>query len=199
MALTRWWWIRHAPVVGNNGCLYGQTDMSCDCSNRPAFEALARKLPKDAVWLTTPLKRTVMTADAIRAAGLDGPEPVVEPLLIEQNFGEWQGKKYSEVVRHRMWIAAAEHTPPGGENFVEVMARVRRAVERLTLVHAGRDIVAVAHGGTIKAALGLALELPPELALAFSVDNLSLSIMERFSEAGSSHDWRIVTVNQPPH
>ena len=197
--MTRWWWVRHAPVIGNDGCLYGQTDMSCDCGDRDAFAGLARKLPKDAVWITSPLKRTIMTADAIRDAGLGGPPAIVEPLLMEQNFGDWQGKKYSDVVRHRMWIAAAAHTPPGGENFIAVMARVRRAIEHFNLVYAGRDLIAVVHGGTIKAALGLALELEPELALAFSVDNLSLSIMERFSEAGSSHDWRVVTVNQPPN
>ena len=24
---TRWWWVRHAPVTVNNGCVYGQTDL----------------------------------------------------------------------------------------------------------------------------------------------------------------------------
>jgi alpha-ribazole phosphatase len=31
--------------------------------------------------------------------------------------------------------------------------------------HAGRDVIAVAHGGTIRAALGLALGLDPEASL----------------------------------
>ena len=55
--LTRWWWVRHAPVTVNNGRCYGQTDVPCDCSNDAAFAGLARRLPKDAVWVTSPLQR----------------------------------------------------------------------------------------------------------------------------------------------
>jgi alpha-ribazole phosphatase len=200
-SLTRWYWIRHAPAIDHEGRLYGQRDVDCDCSDATAMAALARALPTDAVWVTTPLKRTRETAEAIRKAA-EGPplgaEPIVEPLLMEQNFGAWQGQKRSEVIKHRTWIAAAEEVPPGGENFVSVTMRVRRAIESMNQEYRGRDIVAVAHGGTIRSALGVALDLTPELALAFAVDNLSLTVLERFSETGRSHDWRVVTVNRPP-
>jgi len=29
-AVTRWWWIRHAPVR-DGGRIYGQSDLPCDC------------------------------------------------------------------------------------------------------------------------------------------------------------------------
>uniref|UniRef100_UPI0035B08C55 hypothetical protein n=1 Tax=Zoogloea sp. TaxID=49181 RepID=UPI0035B08C55 len=56
--VTRWWWVRHAPVRVNDGRIYGQTDHPCDWSDRPLFEALAQRLPDDAIWVTSTLLRT---------------------------------------------------------------------------------------------------------------------------------------------
>jgi alpha-ribazole phosphatase len=196
--VTRWWWIRHAPAVGFEGRIYGQTDVACDTSDIAAMSALASALPTDAIWLTSPLRRTRDTAAAIREAGGAGPEPIVEPDLIEQNFGQWQGQKRADIIRHRLWVAGADEVPPGGESFNAVMQRVRDAVFRLTEQHLGDDLVAVTHGGVIRSALGVALDLVPETALAFAIDNLSLTVIERFSGAGRSHEWRVVTANRPP-
>ena len=64
--LTRWWWVRHAPVVGHAGRIYGNLDVDCDCSDEALFRALAAGLPREAVWIVTPLARTRATAEAIR-------------------------------------------------------------------------------------------------------------------------------------
>jgi len=208
--VTRWWWVRHAPVSVNNGCVYGQSDPICDCHDEASFKGLARLLPKGAVWVTSNLTRTHMTAAAIVAAGLPGPDPVpgpgvqVEPDLAEQNFGEWQGMKYTDLAAlqaeayHRFWLAPAHQAPPGGESFIHMMERVGRTIRRLTEQHAGRDIIAVTHGGTIRAALAEALDLAPEAALAFAVDNLSLTRLERFDGPGVGHGWRVVRPTQAP-
>ena len=119
---TRWWWVRHAPVTVNNGCVYGQTDPVCDCDNEAAFSGLAGLLPRDAVWVTSHLTRTHMTAAAIVRAGLPGPDPVpgpgviVERDLAEQSFGAWQGMKYTDLAAlqaeayHRFWLAPEDLT-----------------------------------------------------------------------------------------
>ena len=62
----------------------------------------------------------------------------------------------------------------------------------------GRDIIAVAHGGTIRAALALALDLDPEAALAFTIENCSITRIDRIDGPGMGHGWRVVRVNQPP-
>jgi alpha-ribazole phosphatase len=196
--VTRWWWIRHAPAVGFEGRIYGQTDVACDTGDQAAMSRLASAVPPDAIWLSSPLRRARDTAAAIQRAGGAEPEPIVEPDLIEQNFGQWQGQKRRDIIRHPLWVAGAAEIPPGGENFVSVMDRVRGAVARLTERYQGRDLVAVAHGGVIRAALGMALDLAPEAALAFAIDNLSLTVIERFSGSGRGHPWRIVAVNRPP-
>jgi alpha-ribazole phosphatase len=209
-ATTRWWWVRHAPVTVNNGACYGQTDLPCDVSNEAAFAGLAAKLPKDAVWVTSNLQRTHLTAAGIVKAGLPGPDPIpgpgviVEPELAEQNFGAWQGMKYVDIAAmqaesyHRFWLAPAHKAPPGGESFVDLMARASRAIRRLTEAHAGRDIIAVTHGGTIRVALAEALELHPETALAFTIDNLSLTRIDRFDGPELGHGWRVVCANHAP-
>lgn len=207
---TRWWWVRHAPVTVNRGCCYGQTDFPCDVGDRASFASLARRLPERAAWVTSSLKRTHMTAAALVTAGLDGPATIpgpgvaVEPDLIEQNFGEWQGMRYDELASrpgaawHRFWLAPAHETPPGGESFVDLMHRVHRAIERLNREFAGRDVLAVTHGGTIRAALALALGLTPEAALAFAIDNLSLTRIDYLEGPRVGHAWRVSAVNRPP-
>jgi broad specificity phosphatase PhoE len=204
--VTRWWWIRHAPVTANQGCCYGQTDFPCDVDDAAAFGALAPLLPQGAVWLASPLQRTQMTATALLAAGAPPPDPAIEiePDLIEQHFGDWQGVKYSELYGRRgdewrrFWLAPAHETPPGGESFAALAGRVQTAIERLSERHRGRDIVSVSHGGPIRAALGLALDIAPEQSLTFAIDNLSLTRIEHFPEPIAAHGWRVVTVNLPP-
>lgn len=202
-AVTRWWWVRHAPVVGT-GRIYGQDDPEADCSD-PALPALAPLLPPDPVWVTSHLRRTQQTA-----AALGAPSAAVERDLAEQNFGAWQGLTVAELAArrdgawHRFWLAPAHETPPGGESFERVVERVSAAVARLTGAHRGRDIVAVAHGGSIRAALALALGVSAERALAFAVDNCSLTRLDHIDGAPASGTampagvWRVTTVNLHP-
>jgi len=197
--VTRWWWIRHAPVTQDDGRIYGQTDLSCNVSDTPKFKALAQALPRDAVWLTSNLCRTRETAHAIRAHGVPVAREFVLPDLAEQHFGEWQGQVRTEILAKYappsgFWIAPADHVPPGGESFSAMMKRVTAAIDRVTSEHSGSHIVAVAHGGTIRAALGHALGLPPPLALSFAVDNCSLTRVDHVVAGGDVH-WHIVTVN----
>lgn len=205
---TRWWLVRHAPVPNPEARCYGQSDLDCDVSNAEAFESLAKRLPSKAVWMATTLRRTQRTMHAIHAARGSRPDPLhLEAALIEQNFGDWQGRTYTELgafgrsdstSASRFWLAPAHAVPPGGESFVQVMERVAEAVRRLTAEHAGRDIVCVAHGGSIRAALAMALGLEPEAALALSIDTLSLTRLDRIDGPGAGHGWRIGAVNLPP-
>jgi len=203
------WWIRHAPV-DHGGKIYGQLDLSCDCSETAIFTGLAEQLPRDAVWVTSNLRRTHETATAIIRAGLPGPETIPGPEalviddLAEQHFGEWQGLAHEDLHRlragdfHRFWHAPAHEVVPGGESFLAVIERVSRAVHQLVETHAGRDVIAVAHGGTIRAALAVALGLDPEAALAFTIENCSITRIDHIDGAGMGHGWRVVTVNRPP-
>jgi alpha-ribazole phosphatase len=201
--VTRWWWVRHAPVTVDNGCVYGHIDLPCDVSDADCFAVLARRLPKGAVWVTSHLQRTKQTAAAIAAAGLAYDAAAEERDFAEQHFGEWQGRNRAELFAahgadHGMWLAPADFRPPGGETFVEMMDRTVRGIERWNAKHPGRDIVAVAHGGTIRAALGHALGLTPARSLAFETANCALTRLDYIEDDGKAPAWRIVAVNLLP-
>ena len=107
-------------------------------------------------------KRTHQTAEAIWAAGF--PKPATMPheaAFAEQHLGEWQGMNRAAFIASRPvgshWFADINEPAPGGESFMDLYNRTCGAIERITAEQAGRDVIAVAHGGTIKAAVGLAL------------------------------------------
>ncbi|MBB4285536.1 histidine phosphatase family protein [Roseospira goensis] len=201
-ALTRWWLLRHAPVPDPEGRIIGRSDPDAHCGDVEDLEALARLLPPHAVLLTTPLRRTGQTARALAAAGLRLPRAVEEPDLQEQHFGAWEGLTWGGLASvdppdpelAAFWTDPAHRAPPEGESFAAVTARVGAALERLSAAHAGRDIVAVVHAGTVRAALAVALDLDPAHALRFAVEPLSLTRLDRL-DGSPCAGWRVGCVN----
>jgi alpha-ribazole phosphatase len=178
---TRWWWIRHAPVHVDEGRIYGQRDLPCDCSDAGVFSRLAALLPRRAIWLTSHLSRTRQTAQAILSAGdFEGPPHILpDQDLAEQHLGDWQGLDRRTFLMSRkqqpdsFWYAEADERAPSG------------------------DIVAVVHGGTIRAALVIALGLPPRAGFAFTIDNCSLTRLDHY-QGREAAGWRVPMVNQHP-
>ncbi len=198
-AVTRWWWVRHAPVAFG-AYLYGHTDLTCDCSDVVTLTALAARLPVQAVVVCTPLSRTRRTLEAITAAGWTASDALVEAAFMEQAFGAWEGvawcelKKSSNTDYATFWDSPFTVRPPGGgESFLDVMARVSKAISRLSHQHAGHNIVVIAHAGSIRAALAIALNLTPEQVHTLAVDPLSITCIEY-----SGTTWSVQSVNAPP-
>lgn len=202
MDATRFWLIRHALVEENaRATLYGTMDVPL-CpealeADVPMYRALAARLPRPAVWVVTPLSRTALTAAALFRAGYPEQAPAVEAELMEQDLGEWHGLTHArlparlQLPAHPFWPLGGEEVPPRGESMAGVIVRVGRAMERLAGQHPGQDVVVVSHGGAIRAAVAHAIGIGADNALHLSVQNLSLTRLER-SEAG----WRVVCVNE---
>jgi len=201
---TRFWLIRHAIVAENaRAMLYGTMDVElCPHSleaQGPMYAALAIRLPDPATWVITPLSRTRRTAEAIFRAGYPVTPLAVEPDLIEQHLGDWQGLAHADLPArltlpaHAFWPLAGTEHPPGGESMAGVITRVGTALERLAVRYAGGDVVVVSHGGSIRAAVAHALGIGPDNALHLSVQNLSLTRIERHPQG-----WRVVCVNELP-
>ena len=206
--VTRWWFVRHAPVVGVTGKIYGADDVQCDTSDTAAFQVLAGTLPGEGIWLTSHLSRAKLTAQSIAAAGLTYPDPIIEDHLGEQDFGHWQGSSWSDMeasdpeAYFEFWKQPARNAPPGGESFADLINRTAGVIERYTANHPGEDIVAVCHGGTIRAAVAHVLGLTPELGMSFSIDTLSVTRLEHVEGGllrGKGGTWRVGAINQPSH
>ncbi len=164
-----------------------------------AYRWLAGRLPGGARWLTTPLIRTRATAAAIFAAGYPEVELGVEPRLVEQHLGEWQGISHEAFSArlteppHPFWPHSAGERPPGGESLADVITRVGGALNHMAEAMAGQDVVIVAHGGSIRAAVAHAMGLDAHQAFQLSVKNLSLTRLE--SHGGH---WRVASINEEP-
>ena len=199
--MTRFWMIRHAVVEENaRAMLYGTMDVAlCPDSlvaQGPQYRALAAHLPQPATWVVTPLSRTRRTAEALIQAGYPSTKLSVEPALMEQHLGQWQGLAHAalppllQLPAHEFWPLGGEERPPGGESMAEVIVRVGSAMERLATTHDG-DVVVVSHGGAIRAAVAHALGITADNALHLSVQNISLTRLERHAAA-----WRVHSVNE---
>ena len=73
------------------------------------------------------------------------------------------------------------------------MAKASSVVQRYLADHpvpAG-DVILIAHAGTIRAVLAIALDLAPDKALRFVIEPLSLTRLDRLAEG-----WRVVAVNR---
>jgi alpha-ribazole phosphatase len=202
MEPTSIWLIRHALVAENaRAILYGTMDVElCPTTlveQAPMYRALAERLPRPASWVVTPLSRTLRTAEAIFAAGYPAQPLAVEPGLIEQHLGNWQGLVHADLParllkpKHPFWPLAGTERPPGGETFAEMIVRVGPALEGLADRRRGENVVAVSHGGAIRAAVAHCLRIEADNALHLSINNLSLTRLERHPDG-----WRVVCVNE---
>ena len=178
--------VRHAPVDGPRGVIHGP-DAPADLGDAAAFAALKARLPSNALAVCSPARRTRETAERL------GLVAVEQPAFREQDFGEWTGRRHHEIegelgpAYRAFWKSPASNRPPGGESFVDQIAR---ASAGLALLPEG-DAILVVHSGTIRAVLAIALDLKPEQALRFVVDPLSLTRIDRLADG-----WRVVAVNQ---
>jgi alpha-ribazole phosphatase len=196
------WLIRHAIVAENERLrFYGTQDVPLCPESLVAqaqqYEALARALPRPARWLCTPLSRTRATAERIFEAGYPAQPLHIEPGLLEQDLGKWHGLVHAALPpllaapAHPFWPLAAGEQPPGGESFEAVVTRIGPVIERIAREADGEHVVAVCHGGSIRAAVAHAMEVDGRAALHLSVQNLSLTRVTR--ERGG---WRVVCVNE---
>ena len=195
--VTRFWWVRHAG--GNtDGRIAGPEEPRGEIHPK-ALRRLADLLPREADWITSGVRRADETLAAILSAIGVSATPLVEPGFTEQDFGHWTGRRWGEVfsdaqAAERFWAAPAESRPRGGESFVEVAARVRAAVARLA--SGDRDLVIVAHAGSIRAAVAVALRLSPEDALSLAIDPCSITRLDHVAGVPRP-GWRVVWVNRP--
>lgn len=203
--MHKFWLIRHAlvhPAALAN--LYGSDDVPvCDdtmAAQVGRYKALAARLPRPARFICTPLSRTQLTAAALFRAGYPAQVPLLDPAFVEQDFGALQGQPITSFEtrgrdeRHPFWPIHAAETPPGGESFAHLIARVGAGLEslRASATPGGHTII-VSHGGAIRAACAHALGLSAHQALCLQVDNISLTQLEY-----NARGWRILSVNEHP-
>ncbi|MBM3274331.1 MAG: histidine phosphatase family protein [Candidatus Sericytochromatia bacterium] len=189
--MTRWFLIRHAPIEQAwSGRIVGRTDVGIE-SGADGTQLL-RSLPPRATWVVSSLRRTSQTA-----AALGGRDWQVVPALAEQDHGDWEGERWSDLLaidpRAPEYLATYDRTrPPGGESLEDVRDRCIPAFTAISRQANASDVVAVLHAGPIRCILATVLDMPLSSALKLSVAPLSLTLLEGSCDQG----WQVVTVNQ---
>ena len=144
--------IRHPrPLVGDGVC-YGQLDVLAE-DPRPIADCLRALLPADIPVLSSPLLRARSLAEALH------PLPLLDARLMEINFGNWEGQRWTDIDRALLddWAAdVLNFIPPGGESAAMLQARAIECVKAM----AGEQTAVVTHSGVMRALLGHWLEVP---------------------------------------
>jgi len=173
--VTTFWWVRHGPT--HEKAFTGWRDVPADLSDTAALARLSAYLPQDALVVSSDLIRGVSTADAIQGNRTRLPH---DPDLREFDFGDWDGRHWSDVAQtdpdlsRQYWEEPGDVAPPNGESWNAAQARVGKAVQRLTDLGAA-DIIVVAHFGAILTRIQVANDLTPYQALGHKIDNLSVT------------------------
>jgi probable phosphoglycerate mutase len=151
--------LRHAETAwSREGKHTGRTDIPLTDHGREVAAALAPRLAgrSFALVLSSPLSRA---RDTAALAGL--PEPVLDPDLLEWDYGDYEGIRTAEIrTEHPDWYLWHDGVPHG-EAAADVAARVDRVIARVLAVDG--DVCIVAHGHVLRVLGARWIEQPPEL------------------------------------
>ncbi len=153
--------IRHGATAWNEaGRIQGRSDPPLSPAGRADVESW--RLPPEAEgarWICSPLTRARDTAEILHGAPVQ-----TEPLLIETDWGAWEGRTLAEL-RDELGPEMADNEargldfrPPGGESPRDVQQRVLPLLAALAQETPGSagTVVAVTHKGVIRAVYALA-------------------------------------------
>lgn len=189
--MIKWHWVRHGPTHEKN--FVGWRDVPADLSDTAQIARLNAFLPDDAIVVASDLIRASATADVL-SPGRQRLENRIG--LREFNFGDWDGKHFSEVdpaLSRRYWENPGDIRPPGGESWNESAARVNAAVDGLAAEIQEGHVIVVAHLGVIMTQIQRAQGVAASEVLVNKIDNLSVTELHQ-----DGTKWRDIRINHLP-
>ncbi|MCL5946441.1 MAG: histidine phosphatase family protein [Chloroflexi bacterium] len=176
--------IRHGQTLWNKEQRYnGKTDLGLTRYGFQQAERLGervRRLPVQRI-LTSGLKRAMETVQAINTCR-EQPLPVyIDQRWQEIDYGEAEGLRWPEIVQRfpqeaRRWAANDPDARfPRGESLREVAQRVRSTLDELVERYQQETLAVVAHGGPLRVALCVLVDLPLQQHWNFNVAACTLS------------------------
>jgi broad specificity phosphatase PhoE len=152
---------RHGETDWNRqGRFQGHADPPLNATGRAQAAELAAELKAVglAAVYSSPLRRALETAQAVAAE--HGLDPVAVDALREVDVGSWQGLTRVEIEtqfpeQFARWLDYDQGWEDG-ESYEEMGRRAVAALLELALAHEGERVLAVTHGGPIRAAFAFA-------------------------------------------
>jgi broad specificity phosphatase PhoE len=179
--------VQHAETAWNvEGRYQGHTDVLLNEKGRRQAVLLRNYLAAETVHqaYASDLRRAWDTAAAITQARSLSLHP--EPRLRELRFGAWEGLSYAQIQEaHPEALAAWEGdpeqvAPPGGETLANLKARLHSFLDELRHQRSVfcETILLVAHRGSLRLLLCLALGLPSLALRRFRLDAASVTELQ---------------------
>lgn len=150
------WILRHAKTNWNEmKLIQGQTDLSLSPQGMAdAHDWVIPDEARDCIAYTSPLKRAIETAQILDL------NPIIDPLLIEMDWGRYEGENI-DFLRMEIGSIFIENEkrglyfqPPLGETPYMVRERLKTFLN--TVESQEKDIIIIAHKGIIRALYSLA-------------------------------------------
>ncbi|MGR9106497.1 MAG: histidine phosphatase family protein [Gammaproteobacteria bacterium] len=177
--------IRHGEPVG--GIRFrGQTD---DPLSPKGWQQMQDAVGDYRDWdliVSSPLSRCLEFAEM--TAGRLAIPLRIESRFREIGFGTWENRTAEEISHihpeavQLFYRDPAQFPPEGGEPLGGFQSRVTAAWDGLVGAHAGKHILLVCHGGTIRIVLSHILHIPMSKIFRLTVPNASLTRIHHYSE-----------------
>jgi broad specificity phosphatase PhoE len=194
--------VRHGETPWNVTLQYqGQANVPLNDRGRlQAARAAARlKGLEVGALYSSDIARAWQTAEILGAEL--GLAPVAAPEIREIDVGQWEGHTPEELYRRFPDHMAEYRRDPartvrlGGESYAQLQARALRFLNRIAEAHQpGESVVAVSHGGTIRALLCHVIGLDLGNFGRMWLDNGSITEF-RMGRSG----WRLMRLNDAAH
>ena len=194
-------WVRHGETLWNReNRLQGCSDIALSETGEQQARQLARNLTEQPDYIfVSPLKRT--QAFAAPLAARFALTPHVHQDLCEMSFGRWEGLRYEDMdakmqKQYAAWsIDPVANCPPGGEEAAVFARRVKRFLQKMAGELNETDTVAVVtHGGVIRVAVTLAMQMPAVAAARIKIATASATVLEYYPD-----NWYLDKLNDTCH
>lgn len=169
--MAEFWLVRHGQTNWNvEGRYQGSRDIALNENGHNQANRIADRL-KDVAFeavYSSPLMRTLHTAEAIAEKNRMGLKVQTDPRLVEVDLGEWEGKLFSDIqrdypeeIRERK-DNPLHARPPGGETALEVAERMAQAADEIAARHPHGPVLLVSHGLALASLICQARNIPLE-------------------------------------
>jgi probable phosphoglycerate mutase len=178
--------IRHGETAWSlSGQHTGTTDIQLTDNGRRLALRLRPALAKEAfaLFLVSPLQRARETCEL---AGF-GDRAVVEPDLVEWNYGAYEGLTPKQIHGQAPGWLIFRDGCPGGETPDQVGARVDRVIARSRAVEG--DVALFAHGHVLRVHAARWLGLPAGAGQHFLLDTGTLSVLGYYRDIPAVRIW----------
>jgi probable phosphoglycerate mutase len=125
----------------------------------------------------------------MRTAQLAGfPEPIAEPLVVEWDYGDYDGITGKQIREQRPDWDLWRDGCPNGESIVEVRARAARFLDKLDDLAEG-SVIVFSHGHFLRVLALVLLDLPDRTGARLNLETAAVSVLRRAGTGNLLELW----------